>query len=159
MNAIMTWMESSIVNKLVMGPDWTWPLLEILHFVGLCLLLGSLIVVDLRVLGVANNTPLGKTHDFAIFAVIGFAINAITGVLFVFGDPFRYFPNPVFQMKMALVVFALLNAVYFERVLLPKIESNTGNQPAGAAAKIIAVFSLLTWVVVIVAGRLIPFFE
>lgn len=153
---LMTWLEESALHDWVISSAWIWPTLESFHFLGLCLLFGSLLFVDLRVLGFAGKAPIKEMHGYVPFAVAGFAINLITGLLFVFGDPFRYFPNIAFQAKMIVIFLAGLNLLYFELMVHPKIKAN---ETIGSDAKIAAALSLLFWAFVIVAGRMIPYFE
>ena len=58
MNAILDWMETTWINGLVIGYAWTWPTLESLHFIGLCLLIGALLIMDLRLIGFQRIIPL-----------------------------------------------------------------------------------------------------
>ena len=156
---LMSWMEQSAVHDVVIGSAWIWPTLESLHFLGLCLLLGSIIFVDMRVVGFAKTAPLKAMHAFVPIAVTGFAINAITGLLFVFGDPFRYFPNVAFQAKMFVILLAGLNVLYFELKVHPQIRRDGDSTTLGADAKLVAGLSLIFWLFVVVAGRMIPYFE
>lgn len=156
---IMTWLEDSALHDWVIGSAWIWPTLETLHFLGLCLLIGSLIFVDMRVLGFAGKAPLKEMHGFVPITVLGFAINLITGLLFLFGDPFRYFPNIAFQAKMLVIFLAGLNLLYFELKVHPIIKKGGDSVVLGSGAKIAAGLSLAFWLFVVVAGRMIPYFE
>ena len=100
---LINWMKQSAVHNFVTQNTWVWPTLETFHFLGLCLLLGSLILVDLRVLGFNKKAPLKEIHAFVPLTITGFSINALTGLLFLFGDPERYFPNVAFQFKICLL--------------------------------------------------------
>lgn len=154
---LMTWLENSGLHDWVVGSAWIWPTLESFHFLGLCLLIGGLIFVDMRVLGFAGKAPLKEMHAFVPIVVIGFLINLITGTLFVFGDPFRYFPNIAFQLKMFLIFLAGLNVLYFETKVHPKIKA--GETQVGFDGKLVAALSLIFWIIVVIAGRMIPYVE
>ncbi len=154
----MIWLEDSSIHDWVIGSTWTWPMLESLHFLGLSLLLGALIFVDLRVLGFAGKAPIKEMHAFVPIAVLGFTLNLITGILFLFGDPFRYFPNLAFQAKMFAILLAGLNVLYFELKVHPRIRES-GDAGVGIDGKIVAALSLIFWIFVVVAGRMIPYFE
>lgn len=155
---LMTWLENSSLHNWVIGSSWIWPTLESFHFLGLCLLLGALIFVDLRVLGFAGKAPLKEMHAFVPIAILGFSINLITGLLFVFGDPFRYFPNVAFQAKMFVIFLAGLNVLYFELKVHPAIKRD-GDAAVSFDGKLVAALSLVFWLFVVVAGRMIPYFE
>lgn len=159
MDGLKQWMEDTAINNFVTGNAWAWPMLETFHFIGLCLLLGSLLIVDLRIMGFSKKVPIGPVHSFVPITIIGFSINFITGLLFLFGDPHRYFPNVAFQLKMVLIVLAGLNVLYFESVVHPKIKKTGDATIIGMDAKFVAGASLALWVCVIIAGRMIPYVE
>lgn len=62
--------------------SWLFTLGLILHFVGLCVLLGAMLVIDLRVLGVARRIPLDGALSLLPLAIAGFALNLLTGIVF-----------------------------------------------------------------------------
>ena len=87
MHAFQIWLVTSIrlhspVAKM-MHTAWGWPMAESLHFLGLCLLIGSIGAFDLRLLGVGRRVPLSAVHRFIPFGLMGFAINMTTGLLFL----------------------------------------------------------------------------
>lgn len=136
---------------------WTWPIMETVHFFGLCLLMGGLIVIDLRLLGVNRIIPTMSVHDLLPIVIFGFGINLITGVLFFVGDPHRYAPNIAFQLKMVLVVLAGLNALYYQMKIAPEIDGWTESTEIPMNAKVVGATSLLLWFGVLSYGRLIPY--
>ena len=81
---ILNWMESTWINDFALGPQWTWPIMETLHFTGMCLLFGPLLIMDLRVLGFDRLTlPQGAVHKLIPLTILGFVINLLTGIVFV----------------------------------------------------------------------------
>ena len=158
MHAILAWMESSALAQFILANAWVFPTLETLHFLGLILLVGSLFVVDLRLLGLASRIPVDAVMAFLPWALIGFAINLTTGSMFLFADPFRYFPNVAFRLKMLAIVLSGLNALWFKFVVHPQITGTSAQTPA-ASAKWVAGLSIVLWLTVIVLGRLIPYVE
>lgn len=159
MNDVLAWMEASALGQLMRDSAWAWPLAEIAHFIGLSLLVGSLLIVDLRLLRVLPDLPLQAALRFLPLTLVGFAINLLTGILFCFGDPFRYYPNVAFRLKMLFVVLAGLNALWFKLALATADNVALGEQQVATKGKIIAVASLLLWFGVIVMGRFIPYVE
>ncbi|MDX1482427.1 MAG: DUF6644 family protein [Woeseiaceae bacterium] len=157
MQALITAIEGSAVNEWVLGSAWVWPILEIVHFVGLSLLLGSMLVVDLRLAGLFRRIDLAATHRLLPWAAIGFAMNLVSGTLFVLGDPARYYANIGFRFKMLLVLVAGLNALWFYLRINPVLRDRDPHGDTPAAAKTIAVVSLATWAGVLLLGRLIPY--
>jgi hypothetical protein len=159
MNEFLAWMEASALGQFMRDSAWAWPVAEIAHFIGLSLLMGSLLVIDLRLLRLLPNLPLQAALRFLPLSLVGFAINLATGILFCFGDPLRYYPNIAFRLKMLFVLLAGLNAIWFKLAIATKDESALDQPRVAAVAKIIAAISLLLWIGVIVMGRFIPYVE
>ena len=94
MNSLLSWvidtLNASPISSFVMDNAVVFPALEMSHFLGLCLLFGSLLVVDLRMVGFAKAVPIKQVDVFLRWALIGFAINVVSGLLFVVGDADRY---------------------------------------------------------------------
>jgi hypothetical protein len=157
MNAVFDWMQGTWIHNLVYDYAWTFPTLEALHFLGLCLLMGALLIMDLRLIGFQRVIPLSAVHSLMPIALGGFAINLVTGVGFLFGDPGMYFLNTAFQIKLALIVLAGLNFLLY----YVKVEPLLVNQSSTAAmpnfAKAIGSASLVLWFGVLILGRLLPY--
>ena len=149
--------DGSTLNVWVISVWWLWPLLEIVHFLGLSLLLGSMLVVDLRLAGWFRGIALTAVHQLLPLAALGFAMNLVSGLLFFCGDPFRYAVNIGFQIKMALLALAGLNALWFLVSIRPAIEGWPENADPPTLAKTIAYLSLVLWFGVMLCGRLIPY--
>jgi uncharacterized membrane protein len=157
MDALADWLVSTPMNNWVLGYQWSWPALESLHFLALCLLMGSLLIMDLRLIGFNRIIPLKAVHSLMPVAIVAFAINLVTGVGFLFGDPGLYFANWAFWAKMVLIVLAGLNfLVYFMKVE-PQIINLGPNEPTPALAKTVGALSLIFWFGVLSYGRLLPY--
>jgi hypothetical protein len=157
MDVIYDWMTSSWINGLVVDYPWTWPTLETLHFLGLCLLLGALLIMDLRLIGFQRTIPLGAVHALTPVAVTGFAINLVTGLGFVFGDPETYTANYAFWVKMGLVLLAGLNYAVFALRVEPSLARLGPRDAMPLSAKAVGVASLALWFGVLAYGRLLPY--
>lgn len=149
--------EGGAINDWVLSTFWLWPLLEIIHFIGLSLLLGSILIVDLRLAGFLHQIDLKSTHRLLPWAATGFAMNLVSGVLFFFGDPARYSINIGFQIKMILVLLAGLNVLLYAVKINPHIASWDAHGDTTLLAKSVAWASLLVWTAVLLLGRLIPY--
>jgi hypothetical protein len=157
LDSVMEWLVSTPMNGLVLNYAWSWPTLESLHFLALCTLMGSLLIMDLRLIGFVKIIPLQAVHSLMPVAIVSFAINLITGLGFLFGDPYTYFANYAFWVKMGLIVLAGLNfLVYFAKVE-PVIVKLGPNEPTPAFAKVVGTLSLVFWFGVLSYGRLLPY--
>ena len=154
----LDWIRSTAISQWVTSGPWIWPVLETLHFTGLCVLIGGLIVMDLRLIGYKRGLPLATVHRIMPLVFIGFGINLCTGFLFVMGDPHRYAVNYAFKMKMVLLFLAGLNALWFRIAMSPKMREWTEETPSPPTARFMGTASLALWFGVGIHGRLITFF-
>ena len=138
---------------------WSWPLVESVHFIGLTLLLGSIAAWDLRLLGLMRDVPVAAFHRLVPFAVVGFAVNAASGVLFLVTFPDQYVYNPAFHLKLLCLLLAGANVLVFYAAIFRRVRVLAPGQPLPALARISGAVSLVLWVTVIVAGRMITFFR
>lgn len=141
---------------------WVWPLGEIFHFVGMALLIGTVGLVDLRVLGFGKGIPIGTLERLVPLGVAGFAMNAVTGFIFVAGNPdggpLVYLDNLSFQLKMLLVVIAGINLLVYQMTGIARAADATPPyEDAAGSAKLVAGISLVAWFGVICFGRLIMY--
>ncbi len=139
----------------VMQTPWVWPALEILHFVGLSLLFGSVAVADLRLIGRLTALPVEYLPTLAQWGLAGFVLNAFSGVLFLVANPTQYFFNWLFWLKMALVAAAGLNVLAYRQ--LGQLAARGSPLRFEAGQRLVGGVSLLLWVGVLLAGRMLPF--
>lgn len=138
---------------------WGWPIAEIVHFIGLCLLIGTVGVVDLRILGFMRSISLPALHKLIPFGVAGFVLNVASGTIFVASSPDQYLYNPAFQVKMAVIALAGVNMALFYLTTARKLRDLPPLQAAPRAARVFAGISLTSWMLVIAAGRVITAFR
>jgi hypothetical protein len=157
MDALADWLVSTPINGLVLNYAWTWPTLETLHFLALCVLMGSLLIMDLRLIGFNRIIPLRAVHSLMPIAIGAFAINLLTGIGFLFGDPQLYFINYAFWVKMILIVLAGLNFLLYFTKVEPQLVRLGPSDPTPGLAKAVGVLSLTFWFGVLAYGRLLPY--
>ena len=146
-----------VIGDAMVNLKWGWPASETAHFIGLCLLFGVVLVVDLRMLGFMKGIPFSTLHRLLPWGVLGFGVNVVTGILFFIGaPPDFYVNNPVFIWKLALILVAGANALYFT-VFEQAWTLGAGDTPP-VAAKVAAASGILVWTGVIFCGQMLPFF-
>src|SRR5258708_14408671 len=101
---VLHWIKELPLGAAVRQSRWLFGLGETLHFIGLCLMVGGLLIVDLRLLGYIRRIPMRAALAFLPFVIVGFLINLATGIEFFVTDPFMYWPNPAFKLKLTLMV-------------------------------------------------------
>ena len=132
---------------------WVWPTCETLHFVGLCLLFGAALVVDLRILGVAKQLPLSAVYQLLPLGLLGFTLNLATGMAFFVATPQQYI-GVLFLLKMTLVVLAAANILYFMLADEPWTVADGDGMPI--RARLAAASAILIWIGVVFCGRMLP---
>ena len=135
-----------------------WNILEGTHLLSLMLFAGCIFVVDLRLLGVLfRRTPVTVIDKKVLpLAIWGMVFMTITGLWLFFAKPLVYYHNIWFRMKVVLILLALANIAWFHfRVQKSQGAWDTGRTPTGA--KISAVLSLASWLLVITCGRFIAY--
>ena len=145
------------LGEIVRESTWLFAAGETLHFVGLSMLFGALLIVDLRLLGFMRSVPIRAALAFLPFAIIGFTINLLTGIEFFVNDPFMYWPNPAFRLKMFLILVAGLNALIF--TLMEYRHPLKDDEGTSLFTRATAALSLTLWLTVMLLGRLLPSFE
>ena len=125
------------------------------HTFGLALLVGANAVVDLRLLGVARTIPLAPLKRLFRIMWIGFAMNAVTGILLVFAYPTKALTNPDFYVKLTLIGLA----IWVMQKLNRQVFENSGPSEADMIARgaTLAKFSIFLWFGAITAGRLLAY--
>jgi hypothetical protein len=152
------WLRSFTGIGAFMQTAWAWPVVESVHFIGLTLLFGSIAAWDLRLLGVLKEVPAAAFHKLVPFAVLGFAINAASGSLFLMTFPDQYVYNPAFHLKVLCLILAGLNVALFYLTSYRRIAAGSGG-PSPLLARLSGAVSLALWTMVIVSGRMITFFR
>lgn len=163
MASFQMWIVSAFVSVTpivkLMHSAWAWPIAESLHFIGLSLLIGTIGLFDLRLLGVGRSIPIAAMHRLIPWGLLGFGINAVSGLGFLLAEPDQYVYNPSFHYKVLFIAVAGVNALAFYLTSYRKVTAHGASPDAPRAAKIIAVVSLSLWISVIVAGRLLTFYR
>ncbi|HYL83675.1 MAG TPA: DUF6644 family protein [Candidatus Angelobacter sp.] len=146
--------------ELMTASKWWWAFMMDLHFIGLVLLMGTVGMLDLRLLGFAKQIPIGALHRLLPWAMVGFGLNLVTGVLAFTGMDQFYTYDWAFWLKILAILLAGLNVAAF--YLTGAFESVEGLGPGADApplAKWIAGTSLFLWFAVITLGRYIQSFS
>ncbi len=140
---------------------YLFPLLEGVHLIGLALSVGLIIATDLRLIGVfLKQVPVRDVlHHLRPYVLVGFALTFITGIVLLWAEGPRIWEIPVFPLKLALIVVAGINALWFEFKFgrSAHIWGEQAQFPTGA--KVAGWISLVSWTAVVILGRLIPYLE
>lgn len=136
------------------GIWWLWPGAEATHFVGLSLLFTAVLVINLRVLGLAKSLSAAPLYQLLPLGMLGFGLNLATGILFFIGKPAMYMSG-IFYWKIALIVVGGVSVLYF--TALGRAWTVGPGEDAPLQAKIVAASTIVVWLGVLYCGHMLPF--
>ena len=129
---------------------WAYPLLEVVHLVGVALLLGNLVLLELRVFGLGASLPAEPLARLSLgLAGLGFVLAATSGLTMFATMPGELLANRVFTAKMALIMLAGCNAGWFHARRSLQLQDTT--------ARVSMLLSMVIWILVITCGRWIAY--
>src|SRR5205823_1286137 len=143
-------------RDLMLVSKWWWAFMMDLHFIGLVLVIGTVGLLNLRLVGFLKPLPIAPLHRLMPWALAGFGVNTLTGVLAFVGMPNYYTFDIAFWLKIfALLLLGLNAAVFYLTDAFAKVEHLGPGEDAPASAKFFAASSLILWFAVIALGRYI----
>jgi hypothetical protein len=133
--------------------EWSFPLLEIIHITGFALSIGTIAIVDFRLLGLAMRyvKPAQLLKDTAPWTLFGLVVMLISGPLIFSSDPRMYLNNDSFVVKMVALLLAIVYNYTVHRMVASR-------DPSPGVAKLVGAISLLLWVSVVAGGLFIAFY-
>lgn len=155
-----SWLQSAALWALSTIPGFP-PIIQTVHILGIAVVMGSVVLLDLRILGLAvpSQRITEMTQRLMPWLWWALASNLVSGAFFLFGRPLRYFNNPIFGWKVSFLIPAILLSLLF--YMLHRRQE--GYWEASAArlwsARAIALISLILWIMVAMAGRWIAYVE
>ena len=160
MHDVLAWLESSALGTFMRGSGpWTYPVVNLIHVLGIATLFGAVLILDLRLLGVWRSAPLSAiTTAAAPVAMAGFALAAASGVCLLAANALEYEGNPFLLVKFSAIGLALANAVALGRTAAWR--SRSTRDPSPSEARTLALMggvSLISWLTAIAAGRMIGY--
>jgi hypothetical protein len=138
---------------------WLWPLCESVHFVGLCVLIGTAGFFDLRLLGFLRDVPLHAAWRLIPWAKAALFANFVTGLVFLISQPSQYVRNVSMWFKLLFLLVAGINALVFEWFYSRRLMALDPHADTPLAAKVIGGVSLLSWLAVLYFGRMLPYID
>jgi len=136
---------------------FAFPAMETLHFLGMGMIFGTVLFLSLRVLGFLKMIPFAAVHRLLPLGLIGLFINSVSGMLLFISDSGRYVLMPDFPHKIEALVVGAIAMIYFS--LSDKVWAVKAGEDAPAFAKVVAAVALVSWTLVILFGRILPYTE
>jgi hypothetical protein len=147
--------SAAAIKDFVLQHPFVWPTCETLHFIGMSLMFGVLMIVNLRLVGWLRGMSFASVHRLLPFGLMGFGINFITGMFFFIAASEQYTQNVAFHYKVILLILAGVNylvlTVYDEAWALP------ASAEAPLSGKLLGASALVLSIGVMYFGRMLPF--
>ena len=155
------WLENTRMSATLRDWLWLFPAIETVHLFGIVALVGSTAILDLRLMGFALvGTPVPKLARRVLpWAWLGFGIQVATGFFLFASEASRVYLNPAFRSKMLMLAAAGLNALFFHMTANRSAARWEGRSTTPLAAKIAGLSSLALWFAIVIAGRMIAYFD
>lgn len=153
-STLLAQLEFSALGVVARHSTWLYPACNLLHVLGVALLVGAIAVLDLRLLGLGRGLAADALAGITLpLAIGGLVIIAPTGLVLLAAEATAIGHNPAFQIKMLLVALALVNVALFHRAYRGAWQRVDGS----ARARVHGLVSITGWVLVLLAGRFIAY--
>jgi hypothetical protein len=156
---ILKWLETTSLSVFILESEWAFPTIESVHVIAIALVIGTISIVDLRLLGLAS-TKRGfseLSHELLPWTWLAFVVAAIAGLLLFISHATEYFDNTAFRIKLLLILLAGINMLYFHLFTCRNVSEWDGSSAVPMAARIAGGISLACWIAVVGFGRWIGF--
>ena len=155
------WLETTRGSIVLHESLWGYPTVATVHVMALSLSVGMIAVLDFRLLGVAmQRVRVSEITDRLLpWIAAGFVVMVLSGSLLFYSDPVRYYPNIFLRFKIVMLIASGVNALVFHRSIYRAIPHWDLNPVAPRRARVAGMLSLLFLAVIILAGRMIAYYD
>ncbi|MGA2553141.1 MAG: DUF6644 family protein [Burkholderiaceae bacterium] len=155
------WLYDSSVGTGIRESIWVFPIIETIHVLGIALLVGTVAILDLRLLGLAlKREPVSDVASAVLpLTWAGFAVMFVSGFLLFWSEAAKSYANPAFRLKLLLLLLVGLNPLIFHFTIYRSVGAWNARVVTPLQARLAAVFSLTLWGGIVCAGRAIAYFQ
>jgi hypothetical protein len=159
MSAFLIWLENTSLSEFIRESTLAFPLIETVHVIALALVVGSIAIVDLRLLGLASTerSVSGLCREILPWTWGAFVLAVITGALMFASHANDYFANAAFRVKILLLLAAGINMLAFQLITYRGVAAWDRNVALPLPARVAGAVSLTCWVGIVFFGRWIGF--
>lgn len=155
---LITWIEETALAEWVRISAWGYPMMITLHSIGLAIVVGLAVAIDLRLLGRFRTIPFASLKTFFAVAWVGFLVNFLSGAaLFASQAASNYVTNVPFLIKMAFVLAGVATIGYQQTAVARLGDAHGADVVVPRSVHTAALLSLLVWAGATVTGRLIAY--
>jgi len=157
--ALLRWIERTALAVFLQESAWAFPTIESLHVIAIALVIGTIAIVDLRLLALASvKRPYTElSRDILPCTWGAFAVAVTTGVLMFISQPVAYFANTAFRIKLTVLLLAGINMMVFQLITHRGVAKWDHDAAVPLPGKLAGALSLTFWVLVVFFGRRIGF--
>ncbi len=157
--SICQWLDSTRFNAATRTSLWFFPTFDTIHTLGIVLVAGTIMLVDLRLLGLAlrSEPVLAVVNRIVPWTLRGFALMFVTGALLFSSEAVKLYHSPAFRIKLVLLTLAGLNALIFHLTIYRDAANWDPAVAAPLRARLAGLLSLAFWIAIITAGRAIAY--
>lgn len=150
------WLEATAGSVAIRESLLLYPIIETTHVLTLCLFLGMIALLDLRLLGVGlRGVPVSEVAGQLLpWALAGFVLMAISGSLLFYSGPVRAAANIFFRIKMVMIALTGINALVFHFTVYRRVAQWNCDPIPPLRARVAGFCSLLLWAGVVICGRM-----
>jgi hypothetical protein len=155
----LEWLQALPLAVFIHKKAWAFTTVEVVHVFAISLVIGTIAIVDLRLLGLASTKrPFAELSKQVLpFTWAAFVLAVIAGLLLFISRATEYVVNPTFWIKMLLIVLAGINMMIFEFITVRDVQKWNLDPTPPPPARLAGGISITCWVLVLVFGRLIAF--
>ena len=154
----LDWVGDSSLGAAMRGDLWLYPMVEVVHIIGFAVLVGSVVMFDLRVLGLSKNIAvIDLARHLLTWSVAALLLIVPAGLMMFSAHPHDFASNSVFILKLCLIATAGLNATLFHVGVYRSVNRWNTAVAAPGLAKCQALLSIALWLAVVVCGRLLAY--
>jgi hypothetical protein len=155
------WLYDSGIGTSIRESIWVFPIIETIHGLAIALLVGTVAILDLRLLGlVLNGEPVSKIAGQVLpITWAGFGVMFVSGFLLFWAEAAKSYGNPAFRIKLILLLLVGLNPLIFHLTVYRGVATWNTRVVTPLRARLAGIFSLTLWGGIICAGRAIAYFQ
>jgi len=158
--ALVHWINETAFSQYLRESETAFPLTEAIHLIGLGISVGTIVWIDLRLMGkVMRDVRISEVVSrLEPWAIGGFTVMMLSGLFLFLGKPDNYYGTTAFKLKMLLLPLAGLNVLFFHRRVFPNVEQWDEGVVPPWQGRMVGAVSMSLWVVIIVLGRWTAYF-
>lgn len=153
------WLEQTSLGAAVRESLWLFPAIETLHLLGMAALVGTVAILDFRLLGwvMRRERFSALAGRLLPWAWVGFAAQVVTGVLLFSSEAVKVYTNPAFRLKVLLILLVGVHALIFHWTVYRDVATWDDSAVLPVRVKVSALLSVVLWIGIVAAGRFIGF--